>query len=153
MKIEISKRQFKFLLELVHMGNWVANSDNPPDVIDEKYEDITKIIYSYGQEAGLEKYVAYSKYSQAWTGTNYLFLESNAAKLLEEYNERTFWNRLAEELALRDFHRKYSEEEIKKMPSNERMEKVLELIDRYKEETYDRDINRFEIIKQIPRER
>ena len=152
MKIEISKKQFKFLLELVHIGNWVANSDNPPDVIDEKYEEITKIIYSYGKEAGLEKYVAYSKHSQAWVGTDYLFIESNAAKLLKEYDERIFWNRLAEEFALRDFHRKYSREKIKKMSSGERMEKAYEFIDKYKDETDDHGINRFEIIKQIPKE-
>lgn len=153
MKIEISKRQFKFLLELVYVGNWVANSDNPPDAIDEKYEEITKIIYSYGKEAGLEKYVAYSKHSRAWGGTNYLGFESNTAKLLKEYDERVFWNHLAEEFALRDFHRKYNKEKIKKMSSGERMEKAYEFIDKYKEETDDHGINRFEIIKQIPKER
>jgi len=152
MKIEISKRQFKFLLELVYIGNWVANSDNPPDAIDEKYEEITKIIYSYGKEAGLEKYVAYSKHSQAWSETNYLGFESNAAKLLKEYDERIFWNRLAEEFAIRDFYREYGKEEIKKMSSDKYMEKVYEFIDKYTEETNDHGIDRFEIIKQIPKE-
>ena len=42
--------------------------------------------------------------------------------------------------------------EISKRQFKFLMEKAYELIDKYKEETNDHGIDRFEIIKQIPRE-
>ncbi|MFA5821263.1 MAG: hypothetical protein WC873_04190 [Candidatus Gracilibacteria bacterium] len=151
MKIEISKKQFKFLLELVHLGNWVVNSNNEPNTIDKKYEEITNIIYSYGKKAGLEKYIVYSKHSQVWIGTDYLYMKSNANKLLEKYNEHNFWSHLIEKLAWKDFHKKYSKEKIQRMSSSERIEKIYEFIDKYTQEIDDNSINHLEIIKRIPK--
>lgn len=153
MNIKLSKKQFKFLLKLVHIGNWVVNSNREPEIIDEKYEEVANIIYSYGQEAGLEKYVAYSKHSQAWVGTNYLYMESDAAKMLEEYNDHNFWDQLIDHFAMKDFHKKYGEEKIKEMSSQERFEKFYEFADKYRDEIDDHGIDRFEIIKLIPKEK
>ena len=153
MNIELSKKQFKFLLELVHLGNWVVNSNREPEVIDEKYKEVAKIIYSYGQEAGLDKYVVYSKHSRAWIATNYLHLESDASKMLEEYNDRNFRNQLIEHFALKDFHKKYSKGKIKKMSSEERFEKFYKFADKYIDEINDHGIDHFEIIKLIPKEK
>lgn len=153
MNIELSKKQFKFLLELAYLGNWIVNSGNEPDVIDENYEEVANLIYSYGPKADLGKYVAFSKHSNAWVPTNYLCMESDAAKLLEEYNDRNFWSHFSEHLALKDFYNKYDEEKIRKMSSGERFEKVYDLMEKYKNETYDHNFDRFQIIRRIPDEK
>lgn len=150
MNIEISKKQFKYLLELVHIGNWVVNSNNDSEYPDEKHEEVAKLIYSHGPEANLEKYVTYSKYSKDWVPTNYLYRESEASKLIEEYDDHNFWSELSRHFALRDFYHKYSTEKIKKMSSEERFTKVYDLIDEYTDETDNHGIERFTIIKSIP---
>ena len=153
MHIEISIKQFKFLMELVHLGNWVVNSRKDPDYIDQRYEEITSIIYSYGKEAGCEKYVAYSKHSQSWVGTDYLYRESDSAKFLEEYDDHNFWSLLVEHFAFKDFYNKYTAEKINKMSSQERFEKIYDLIQTYKDETYDHNIDCFEFVRRIPKEK
>lgn len=153
MNIEISKKQFKYLVELVHIGNWVINSNNEPEYLDEKYEEVAKLIYSHGPKANLEKYVTYSKHSQAWLPTDYLYMKSRASKLIEEYDDHNFWSQLAHNFALRDFHNNYSTEKIQKMSSKERFAKVYDLIDEYTNETNDHGIERFAIIKSIPQEK
>lgn len=153
MNIELSKKQFKFLLELVHLGNWVVNSNREPDVIDENYEEIENIIYSYAKEAGFKKYVGYSEHSQTWVGSNYLFMDSDAAKLLQEYNEHNFWEDLIDNLAMKDFHDKYSEEKIQKMSTEKRFEKFYKIADLYRDEIDNHGIDRLEIVKRIPEEK
>ena len=150
MDIKLSKKQFKSLLELTHLGNSIVNSRKEPDFIDHKYEDLASLIYSHAPEAGLEEYVEYSKNSKAWTASNYLYQESDAAKMLEQYNEATYWNSLVERFAFKAFLNKYSAEKIKKMSSIERNEKILALIDKYKAATYDHSIDPFEMLKEIP---
>ena len=153
MQIELSKQQLKLLIELVHLGNWVVNSNNEPEAIDEKYEELANLIYAHGHKAGLKKHVTYSKYSKTYIGTDYLHMKSAAAKLLDEYNNRNFWSYLIDNFALRDFHNKYSAEKIRQMSSQERIEKIYKFIDRYTDETNNHGINHFRIIKQIPHEK
>lgn len=153
MNIELSKKQFKFLLELVHLGNWVVNSNRDPDVIDENYEEIENVIYSYAKEAGLKKYVEYSENSQTWVGSDYLFMNSDAARLAQEYNEHNFWEDLIDNLALKDFHNKYSEEKIQKMSTQKRFEKFYKIADLYRDEINNHGIDRLEIVKRIPEEK
>lgn len=150
MEIRLSKKQFKSLLELVYLGNWVVNSKKTPDVIDKEYENVANLIYSYGKEAGLEKYVSYSEMAQCCTPTTYLFEESDASKILKKYDEDTYWSNLVERFALKEFHNKYSAEKIKKMSSPDRMEKILTLIRKYEVATYDHSIDPFEMLKEIP---
>ena len=150
MDIKLSKKQFKSLLELVHLGNWIVNSRNEPNAVDHKYEEVAGLIYSYGPEADLEEYIVYSKSSKAWAASNYLYQESYVAKMLEKYNEDTYWSSLVERFALKAFLNKYSAEKIKKMSSLERNRKILALIDKYKAATYDHNIDPFEMLKEIP---
>lgn len=152
MNIELSKNQLKYLIKLVYLGNWVVNSKNEPEAIDENYERVASLIYSYGEKAGLKKYVAYGKHSRTWTETDYLQMKSDAAKLLNEYNDNNFWSHLIDNFALRDFHNKYSAKKIRKMSNQERFEKFYKFIDQYTDETNDHGIERFSIIKQIPEE-
>ena len=60
MDIKLSKKQFKSLLELVHLGNSVVNSREEPDFIDHKYEDTywSSLVERFAFKAFINKYSA-----------------------------------------------------------------------------------------------
>ena len=77
MKLELTDRQFRYLLDLVYIGNWVLNSTRGDDRIEE-YDQVESAVFSQCLPHGM-------------------------SKLVEQYNEDTvFYEILAEELALRD---------------------------------------------------
>ena len=46
MKIELTERQFRYLLDLVYIGNWVLNSTRDNDRIQE-YDQVESLIFSH----------------------------------------------------------------------------------------------------------
>ena len=45
MKIELTEQQFRYLLDLVYIGNWVINSTRENDRIQE-YDQVESLIFS-----------------------------------------------------------------------------------------------------------
>ena len=46
MKIELTEQQFRYLLDLVYIGNWVINSTRENDRIQE-YDQVESLIFSH----------------------------------------------------------------------------------------------------------
>ena len=64
MKIKLTKKQYKNLLKLVYLGNWMVNSirsGNEGDERIKKYDEIEQYIFSFAKEAGLKKYIEFDK--------------------------------------------------------------------------------------------
>ena len=53
-KIELGKREFRLLLDLVYTGNWVLNSQRGPDRIGE-YDAVASKIFAFCREAGMPR--------------------------------------------------------------------------------------------------
>ena len=49
MKIELTERQYRYLLDLVYIGNWVLNSTREDDRIQE-YDQVESLIFSRSEE-------------------------------------------------------------------------------------------------------
>ena len=49
MKIELTEQQYRYLLDLVYIGNWVVNSTRENDRIRE-YDNLESIIFSHCPE-------------------------------------------------------------------------------------------------------
>lgn len=49
MKIELTKQQYETLLELMYLGNWMANSHRTTDLIS-RYEEMEQLIHSFWDE-------------------------------------------------------------------------------------------------------
>ena len=46
MKIELTEQQYRYLLDLVYIGNWVLNSTREEDRIKE-YDQVESLIFSH----------------------------------------------------------------------------------------------------------
>ena len=151
-KIEFTKEQFKALLKLVYLGNWLANaqrdgSNENPNL--EEYEAIENYIFSFAKQFGLSEYVDDEEAAKGkFYPTRFFEEETDVQKLIEEYDEETFWDELIDHLGDRDFYRHYSKDEIKKMTQEKRFEKLCGFIDKWADEINEHGIERLKIDKE-----
>ncbi|HWY79778.1 MAG TPA: hypothetical protein VNW29_05480 [Candidatus Sulfotelmatobacter sp.] len=132
--INLTKKQFKSLLKVVYLGNWMVNAYRTDDT-NEEYESIEDLIFSYAPQFGFEKYISHEEADgDKYYPTNDFEETTDVHKLHEAYDEETFWDELAERLGERDFLEKYSKKEIEDMKRDEWFIKLEECIEKYNEE-------------------
>ena len=94
MKIELTEQQFRYLLDLVYIGNWVINSTRENDRIQE-YDQVESLIFYHKMSKLVELYRGELIPSRA-------FADGGIHEAIEQYEDVVFYEILAEELALRD---------------------------------------------------
>ena len=98
MKIELTEKQFRRLLDLVYIGNWVLNSTRGDDRIRE-YDEVESTVFSncinHGMVPLVESYQGELIPSRA-------FAEGGIHEAIMAYEDNVFFEILAQELALRD---------------------------------------------------
>ena len=100
MKIELTDRQFRYLLDLVYIGNWVINSTRENDRIKE-YDQVESLIFSYCLGSGKQKLV---ERLDGELIPSRAFADGGIHEAIETYEDILFYELLAEELALRDLN-------------------------------------------------
>ncbi len=98
MKIELSSKQFRRLLDLVYIGNWILNSTRGNDRIPD-FDTLESYLFSlcpkYGMDSLCDLTGAEALPSQA-------FSEGGIHEAIMDYEDTVFFEILAEELAHRD---------------------------------------------------
>ena len=98
MTLEFTNKQFRRLLDLVYIGNWILNSTRGDDRI-RQYDEVESLVFSqclaHGMAPLTELYQGQLIPSQA-------FAEGGIHEAIEQYEDVVFYEILAEELALRD---------------------------------------------------
>ena len=98
MKIELTEQQFRYLLDLVYIGNWVVNSTREDDRIRE-YDQVESLIFTHCLHHGMDKLV------DLYRGElipSKAFAEGGIHEAIEQYEDTVFYEILAEDLAMRD---------------------------------------------------
>jgi len=98
MKIELSEKQYRYLLDLVYIGNWVLNSTRENDRIRE-YDEVESLIFSHCAPHGMKKLV---ERLDGEIIPSRAYADGGIHDAIESYEDVTFYEILAEELALRD---------------------------------------------------
>jgi hypothetical protein len=108
MNIELTEKEFRRLLDMVYVGNWVLNSIRDDDRF-EDYDELEEKIFSLCLQHGMRSLV------QRWRGRIY---PSRA------YEDAVFFDILAEELARRDMDSEHlSPDDVEEL--NTRMEEYI----------------------------
>ena len=98
MKIELTEQQFRYLLDLVYIGNWVLNSTRGDDRIEE-YDQVEGKVFSHCVPQGMPKLV--ERYRGSLIPSR-AFAEGGIHEAIADYEDAVFFDILAEELARRD---------------------------------------------------
>ena len=98
MEIKLSEKQFRRLLDLVYIGNWVLNSTRGDDRI-RQYDRVESLIFSHCLTHGM------AELTELYEGElipSRAFAEGGIHEAIMAYEDVTFFEILAQELALRD---------------------------------------------------
>ena len=98
MEIKLSEKQFRRLLDLVYIGNWVLNSTRGDDRI-RQYDEVESLIFSHCLSHGM------TSLTELYEGElipSRAFAEGGIHEAIMAYEDVTFFEILAQEMALRD---------------------------------------------------
>ncbi len=100
MDIELTKREFRHLLDLVYIGNWILNSVRGNKRF-EDYDLLQEKFFALAAQNGL------SQLSQSFMGHVFpsaAYEEGGIHDAIADYEDAVFFDILAEELARRDMN-------------------------------------------------
>ena len=98
MKLELTDQEFRYLLDLVYIGNWVLNSTRGDDRIEE-YDQVEGKVFSHCVPQGMPKLV--ERYRGSLIPSR-AFADGGIHEAIADYEDTVFFDILAEELARRD---------------------------------------------------
>ena len=98
MKIELTKKQYRRLLDLVYIGNWVLNSTRGDDRFAD-YDQVESLLFSKAAEEGMP---SLSQVYQGEVIPSRAFVDGGIHEAIMEYENNIFFDILAEDLARRD---------------------------------------------------
>ncbi len=112
MKIHLTTKQYKDLLRLLLLGDWIVNS-NTIDEENMKFREIQRHIFSFTKSFATLDRVSYD------TKLNDFFpsrkLEEEVQPYIDEYNDDNFWTELSYRLSSRDLAEEIGKENYRKM--------------------------------------
>ena len=100
MQIELTSKEFRTLLDMVYIGNWVLNSTRGEDRF-QIYDDMESKLFSLAREQGM------NVLAQDWEGTvvpSKAYAEGGIHEAIAYYEDNVFYQILAEELSRRDMN-------------------------------------------------
>ena len=121
MNIELTEKEFRRLLDMVYIGNWILNSTRGDDRF-EDYDELQEKLFTLCLDRGMRSLV------QTWHGRIYpskAYEDGGIHEAIADYEDAVFYNILAEELARRDLGLEDRDpEDFAELP--ERMEDYLD---------------------------
>ena len=98
MKLELTTKQFRRLLDMAYIGNWILNSTRGDDRFKD-YDDVESLLFAKAREEGM------GVLAEDWQGEvvpSRAFAEGGIHEAIMEYENTVFFDILAEDLARRD---------------------------------------------------
>ena len=122
MKINITKKEYEKLIELIDIGMWVITSHDLRDKPENApYNELEEKIFSLAKEFACDDKIIYNKELNRHFQTQDFEMESAHRKFIDDYNENNFWEEVIERLAQRDSVNEVGEENYFSMEFLERM--------------------------------
>ena len=141
--MEFSKDQFKDLLKLVHLGNWVANGTRSQENQIAGFLDIQDRLISEAHTQGLSDMVDYDQKEDECFPTE--VFEDEMDDLIDEYEDQVFWQDLIIRMTHRDFVAAHGEDSLEKLPLAEREKKLSPIEKKYQDEFFSNGVDNLKI--------
>ena len=98
MTLEFTNKQFRRLLDLVYIGNWILNSTRGDQRFAD-YDEVESLVFGKALVSGMP---ALAEVYEGEIVPSRAFAEGGIHEAIEHYEDIVFYEILAEELALRD---------------------------------------------------
>jgi len=98
MKLELTTKQYRRLLDMAYIGNWVLNSTRGDDRFRD-YDEVESILF---EQAAAEGMAVLAEVWEEEVVPSRAFVEGGIHEAIIEYENNVFFDILAEDLARRD---------------------------------------------------
>ncbi|OIO11603.1 MAG: hypothetical protein AUJ52_01900 [Elusimicrobia bacterium CG1_02_63_36] len=140
MRIELSEEDYRFLVDLAYLGEWMINAYRDPMRTLPEYEDALRQLLVFCEEAGFPELAD----EETHDPTSVLENDREVRRFIEGYNDENFWHELLERLAYRDLEKKMGFRTVRDLPPEERDRLLEEIEDKYLEELEKNGIDNLE---------
>ena len=125
MQINITKKEYKSLLDILSIADWILNAHkvgNDPET--EEYRKLEQKFYSYAEDMGYGNLVTYDTELKRFFPTKEFEETSKFRDFIDEFENDTFWDELLHRLVERDLIKQEGGvENVMNMDIRERFEK------------------------------
>jgi hypothetical protein len=137
--VELTPDEFKKLLELAYLGEWMVNAQHDSEYQDDEADATVQRLLSASPFPGIERDVETGQYFMHSEWTDRLYEDH-----IVDYDDHVFWDELAERLALRDLAKRQGTSSDLLSP-DEDLPALRALEERYQQEFEDHGLDRLEI--------
>ena len=100
MQIELTNKEFRMLLDMVYIGNWILNSTRGEDRFQD-YDNIESKLFALCHNTGLR---ALAQVQDGTTVPSQAYTQGGIHEAIAFYEDNIFYEILAEELSRRDMN-------------------------------------------------
>ncbi|PTY00672.1 hypothetical protein [Opitutus sp. ER46] len=130
MKVSFNAKEYARLLELVHLGLWVAGSrPDDPATMPERYADISQKVLGLAEPFGCADLVEVDVNGQYFL--NEKLTGGNVQEKLEQFVDDAFWSELAGRLAERDLRHELGATKLSDELNDDEEHRLAEIEDTY----------------------
>jgi hypothetical protein len=143
MKISFTKSEYRLLLDLIYLGDWMisAHDVDEDSVQTSKYKPLVQKILSYANDAEWSGLVEKSKDDAKFYPTRQF--DEEVMDIIHEYDEETFWMQLTDRLAERDIRAAQPDGQLP--PFNQYVELAVPIEERYAQEFASHGLQRLKL--------
>lgn len=146
MKVSFTQKEYARLLELVHLGLWVAGSrPDDPATMPERYSAIAQKVLGLAETFGCADLVETDVNGQHYPGEK--LTEGPAQEKLSHFIEDAFWSELVGRLAERDFRGEVNATKLSLELTPEEEERLNALEDNYWREFETRGVDNLQLLR------
>lgn len=148
MNISLTKQEIVMLSRMVNIGDWIMFADlegdewDAPDVL--AHKKVLQKLFAAAHKAKMDGIVHYAPEEKKYYET--AEFEDDYMQFIEEYDDRRFWEMLADRLATRDLADQIGEDAFKAMDWIERGEKLEKLSSDYEKEFTTHGLERLHLL-------
>lgn len=147
MQIDFTKEQFKRLLQLAYLGNWLINANRTDMERARIFDELQSHIF--GQAEKFEMGELAKKTPKGTQPSDAFEKQPELERLIDEYDDDAFWDGLVERLAHRDFERMHGICPDEAPLPEDLAHSLHELEDRYERVFAEHGLERLEALQTI----
>lgn len=125
MELDLTKKQFRRLIDMAYIGNWVLNSMRGADRFRD-YDEVEEVLFAKAKEIGMESLIHRIGHQIL---PSKAFVEGGIHNAIAEYEGFVFYDILAEDLTRRDM----GDVEISPENYNEFVKRMEEYLEEFEE--------------------
>jgi ribosomal protein S8 len=133
MKIDFTKAEYRDLIDMVYIAEWIMNAHKvKDDTRTKRYSKLEQKILSYAEKMGFSHLVEYAPEHDKYFPTRMFEEASSVHGFIDDYDNDSFWEELINRLAERDLIRQEGGlSTVLRLSVEERLEKQFRLEEKY----------------------